>query len=261
MNKTFRTLFCLGAAFAAASAFAQAGKPPVPVVPVAGTPAENDGANTPAIIVAGDEAVLSAQMAGRIQKVTVGLGTSFAADTVLVEFDCAERQAQLDAAKAESLGARETHLAKLRLQGLGAAGELEVTTAAAAAGKAAAQVKLIDSQISYCKVAAPYAGRVAKVRVKASETVNIGQPLLEIVNTGGLKATMNVPASYMQWLRPGSPVTLKSPNGKTYSAKVARLNSRIDGVSQTLEVEAMLGRAAGLIPGMVLDASFPKRPQ
>ena len=216
---------------------------------------------TPAIIVAGEEAVLSAQMAGRIEKFNVGLGASCAAGTVLVEFDCAERQAQLDAAKAESLGARETHLAKLRLQGLGAAGELEVTTAAAAAGKAAAQVRLINSQIAYCSVAAPYAGRVAKLRAKSSETVSVGQPLLEIVNVGGLKATMNVPSSFLQWLRPGAPVTFKSPGGQSYSGKVSRLNARIDGVSQTIEVEALLGRSRDLIPGMVLDASFPKRPQ
>ena len=263
MITKFRSVIFLAAAIAAAGAYAQAGKPAPATAPAASDAAApaSEGGSTPAIIVAGDEAVLSAQMAGRFNKINVGLGTAFAADTVLVEFDCAERMAQLDAARAESLGARETHLAKLRLQGLGAAGELEVTTAAAAAGKAAAQVKLIDAQIAYCKVAAPYAGRVAKLRAKASETVNIGQPLVEIVNAGGLKATMNVPVSYMQWLKPGSAVTLKSPNGKTYSAKVSRLNSRIDGVSQTLEVEAILGRASGLVPGMVLDASFAKRPR
>src|SRR5471030_99233 len=97
MNSTLQNIVLLAAAVAATGAYAQEG--------------------TPAIIVAGDEAVLSAQMAGRIQKINVGLGTAFAAGTVLVEFECAERQAQLDAAKAESLGARETHLAKLRLQG------------------------------------------------------------------------------------------------------------------------------------------------
>jgi membrane fusion protein (multidrug efflux system) len=241
MNNTFQSIVLLVATVAATGASAQDG--------------------TPAIIVSKDEAVLSAQMAGRIKKINVGLGTSFDAGTVLVEFDCAERQAQLDAAKAESLGARETHLAKLRLQGLGAAGELEVTIAAAVAGKAAAQVKLIDSLIAYCKVAAPYDGRVAKLRAKASETVNIGQPLMEIVNAGGLKATMNVPVSYTQWLKPGAPVTLNSQNGKSYNAKVSRLNSRIDGVSQTIEVEMMLLRTSGLIPGMVLDASFAKRTQ
>jgi membrane fusion protein (multidrug efflux system) len=238
MNNTFKSIVLLVATVAATGASAQDG--------------------TPAIIVSRDEAILSAQMAGRIKKINVGLGTSFDAGTVLVEFDCAERQAQLDAAKAESLGARETHLAKLRLQGLGAAGELEVTIAAAVAGKAAAQVKLIDSMIAYCKVPAPYAGRVAKLRAKASETVNIGQPLMEIANAGSLKATMNVPASYMQWLKPGAPVKLTSQDGKSYKAKVSRLNSRIDGVSQTIEVEVLLGRRGALIPGMMLDASFAK---
>jgi len=240
MISRFCSFMLLVAAFAATGAYAQ---------------------GTPAIIVAGDEAVLSAQMAGRIQKISVGLGTTFEAGAVLLEFDCAERQAQLDAAKAESLGARETHLAKLRLQGLGAAGELEVTTAAAAAGKAAAQVKLSDSQVAYCKVAAPYAGRVAKLRAKASETVNVGQPLVEIVNAGGLKANMNVPASYAQWLKPGAAVTLRSQSGQTYAAKVSRLNSRIDGVSQTIEVEAVLDRSGDLIPGMVLGANFNRRSQ
>jgi multidrug efflux pump subunit AcrA (membrane-fusion protein) len=81
------------------------------------------------------------------------------------------------------------------------------------------------------------------------------------VNAGGLKATLNVPASYMQWLKPGAPIALKSPSGKSYTARVSRLNSRIDGVSQTIEVEATLARSRELIPGMVLDASFPKRPQ
>jgi membrane fusion protein, multidrug efflux system len=241
MNNAFQSIILLAAVVAATGAYAEDG--------------------TPAIIMARDEAVLSAQMAGRIHKMHVGLGTSFEAGTVLVEFDCAERQSQLDAAKAESLGARETHLAKLRLQGLGAAGELEVTIAAATAGKSAALVKLIDSQITYCKVLAPYAGRVAKLRAKASETVNIGQPLMEIVNADGLKATVNVPASYTQWLKPGAPVRLNAQNGKSYNAKVSRLNSRIDGVSQTIEIEVMLGRRAGLIPGMVLDASFAKPSQ
>jgi len=225
--------------------------------------AKPEGGDISAIIVAGDEAVLSSQMAGRILKMNVALGSTFAAGTVLVEFDCAERQAQLDAAKAENLGARETHLAKLRLQGLGAAGELEVTTAAAAAGRALAQVRMIESQMSYCKIVAPYSARVARLRAKAAETVGMGQPLLEIVSPGGLRATMNVPAAYMQWLRAGQAVELRSPDGgRTYNARVSRINSRVDGVSQTLEIEAAIDRASReLVPGMVLGAGFPQRPK
>jgi len=260
MNIRSSLLVFLAATFGA-GAVAQ-GQPVSGTVPAqaAEANAAGESRSTPAILVAGDEAVLSAQMPGRIVKINVGLGDTFVANAVLVEFDCAERVAQLNAAKAEFLGARETHLAKLRLQGLGAAGELEVTMAAAAASKAGAQVNLIESQIAYCKVAAPYDGRVAKLRAKNSETVNQGQPLLEIVNAGGLKATMNVPASYRQWLQQGAPVRLRTRDGRVYTAQVSRLNARIDGVSQTLEVEATVDKPGHeLIPGMVLNAEFPRR--
>ena len=63
MISRFCSFMLLVAAFAATGAYAQ---------------------GTPAIIVAGDEAVLSAQMAGRIQKISVGLGTTFEAGAVLL---------------------------------------------------------------------------------------------------------------------------------------------------------------------------------
>jgi RND family efflux transporter MFP subunit len=215
----------------------------------------------PAIIAAGREAVLSAQMPGRISAVHVGIGDRFAAGAVLVEFDCAEKQALLAAAAAEGLGARETHLAKLRLQGLGAAGELEVMVAAAAAEKARSQVRLIEAQMLYCKVLAPYAGAVAAVRVKAAESVNLGQPLLEIASDGSAKAQINVPASWGAWLRIGTSVSVKTPDGKTYAARVAKMSSRIDGASQSLEIEAHFVGAGSrrLTPGMAASAEFPVR--
>ena len=194
-----------------------------------------------AIIGSGNEAVLSAQMMGRIKHLNATLGASFAEGAVLVEFDCAERDAQLNAAQADYLGARETHLAKLRLEGLGAASELEVTTAAAAASRAKAQVALISSQVAHC--------------------VNAGQALLEIVNPTDLKATINAPASYLRWLRAGSVVNLKSSAGRSYPAHVVRVNSRIDGVSQTIEVEAALNKSSDLMPGAVLEARFPQAPK
>ena len=210
----------------------------------------------PAIIASAEEATLSTQMLGRIQTLNATLGATFAKGAVLVEFDCAEREAQLNATRADAMAARETHLAKLRLEGLGAAGELEVTTAAAAAAKAQAQVALIESQMSYCTIRAPFPGRVARLRAKAAETVNPGQALIEIVNPEVLKATINAPASALRSLQVGTRVGLRAPSGRRYEAEVSRINARIDGVSQTIEVEASVASAPGLVPGIVLEARF-----
>lgn len=214
------------------------------------------------LIVAGDETTLSSQMAGKIKKIYFGLGDSVSAGALLVEFDCAEQDAQLQTAEAEYRGARETHLTKLRLQALGAAGELEVAVAASGADKAKGQVIFRESQIAYCKLTAPFAGRIAKTRVKVAESIPAGQSMLDLVNSGSLKAQLFVPATWAYWLRPGVRFQVKtSGDNKNYNARVSKLNSRVEGISQSLELEGRFeGSTQGLLPGMVGTALFPTRP-
>lgn len=211
-----------------------------------------------ALIVAGEETTLSSQMAGKIRQIGVGLGDQVRKGASLIEFDCSEQKAQLDTAQAEYRAARETHLARLRLQALGAAGELEVTVAAASADKARSQLDLRKSQVAYCRVDAPFAGNVARLRVKASESVNLGQPLVDLVNPASLKAQMFVPAAWIAWLRPGSPLAIHvRETGQVFKAKVSKINSRVDGVSQQLELEARIEKGGDrLLPGMVGAAVF-----
>jgi RND family efflux transporter MFP subunit len=215
-----------------------------------------------ALILAGEETTLSSQMAGRILSVSVGLGDHVKKGARVIEFDCGEQQAQLDAADADYRAARETHLARLRLQALGAAGELEVTVAAAAADKARSQIALRQSQLAYCRVVVPFGGRVARLRVKAAESVAAGQPLIDLVNPASLKAQIFVPAAWIVWLKPGAPLTIAiKDSGETYRARISKLNSRVDGVSQQLEVEARIEKGRGLVPGMVGMATFsPPKP-
>jgi membrane fusion protein, multidrug efflux system len=263
--------YLLIVALAAAPAFAQAPQKPItpsapepaPVQkPAAPQPEKKPAAaegETAALILAAEESTLSSQMAGRISSVKVGLGDGFKKGAALIEFDCSEQRAQLRAADAEWLGARETHLARMRLQALGAAGELEVTLAAAAADRAKGQVDYRRAQMAYCRVAAPYGGNVARLRVKVAESVPAGQPLIDVVNTSVLKAQMFVPAAWVAWIKPGARLVIHVKEiGQSFDARVSRLNARVDGVSQQLEVEARIdkGKSGGLLPGMVGTAVF-----
>ena len=181
---------------------------------------------------------------------------------VLIEFDCSEQEAQLQAANAEYRGARDTHLSRMRLQALGAAGELEVSLAASAADKARSQISLRESQLAYCRVDAPFSGRIAKMRVKVAESVPPGQPLIELVNPASLKAQMFVPSTWSRWIKQGTVFQVRMSDGRSYRARVSKLNPRVEGVSQQLEVESRFeGGATSLLPGMVGTASFPGRPK
>lgn len=222
-------------------------------------PSTEPGKDLTALISADSEATLSAQMPGKIRRLNYTIGQSFPAGATLAEFDCAEAQARLDAQQAEYLGARETHLAKLKLQGLGAAGELEVTLAAAAAEKAKSMIRQLEAQIAYCRIKAPYAGRVVRIKAREAENVTVNQPVLEIVAQARRKAIVHVPSAWAARLKPGLAFTIRvSDTGREYPVKLARLNGRVDGVSQSLEVEAQFtGKTDDLLPGMIGRAIFP----
>ena len=150
----------------------------------------------------------------------------------------------------------------MRLQALGAAGELDVKVAAAAAEKARSQLNFRESQLAYCRVDAPFAGNVARVRVKPAESVPAGQPLIDLVNTNALKAQMFVPAAWVTWLKIGTPLSISiKETGQVYEARISKMNSRVDGVSQQLEVEAQIEKGEGrLLPGTVGTAVFEAPP-
>ncbi len=86
---------------------------------------------------------------------------------------------------------------------------------------------------------------------------------MELVNPGSLKAQLYVPAAWLGWIRAGSQFSVKTAqDGKTYRARVSKLNARVEGVSQSLELEARFdGSTQGLLPGMVGTAVFPDRPK
>jgi RND family efflux transporter MFP subunit len=233
---------------------------PVPALTPAPALKPEAGMALSALVTADNEATLSAQMAGKIKKIRYGIGQGFVSGAVLVEFDCDEPQAKLDALNAEYLGVRETHLAKLKLQGLGAAGDLEVTLAAASGEKAKSQVKQQEAQMAFCNIHAPYPGRVVRIKAKQAENVAPNQPVIEIVSSAKLKATVNVPTALAINLKFGSPLSIEVKEaGRKYSAKVSKLNARVDGVSQSLELEAVfVGSTAGLLPGMIGQAVFPE---
>jgi membrane fusion protein (multidrug efflux system) len=229
---------------------------PLAAAPV--TAPASDGNEVRALIVAEREAIISSQFAGRLTAMPKQVGDSFRAGELLASFDCRERDSAVKSAQADVMGARETHLAKLKLQSLGAVSDLDVTMAAATAEKAQSQLELARTQEKYCVVAAPYAGKVVKVRAKAFESVSLGQPLLEIVNPSSLRAQLFVPSNWIRWIKPGTPFTLViDETGKTYTARVHRISGRVDGSSQTMEITGAFDHVpAQLLPGMIGKATF-----
>jgi len=204
------------------------------------------------------ETSLASPMLGRILSLNVSLGSTFAKDKALVVFDCKEQNARVAMGAAEVAAARENHEAKLRLQGLQAAAEVDVALAAAALDKARAQSALFRAQAAQCIVNAPFDGRVAKVHVKPHQSVTAGQPLVDIVQPTPPKLRLNVPSKWLAWLTNGRVFRVVIDETlRVYQARVTAINARVDAASQTIELEASVVKPGPeLLPGMSGTAQF-----
>lgn len=225
-------------------------------------PASASSAPVRVLVLPGGETTLASPVPGRINDLNTGLGLSFKKGAVLVRLDCQEPQARKGMAKADLAGATDQYEAKLRMQGLEQASDVEVSLAASAVAKAKAQIDLYDFQISQCVIRAPWSGSTAQLHVRSHMTVTAGQPLLDLVRSGVLLLKLNVPSTWASSLKMDQSfdVTIDE-TGKTYPAKVRRINSRIDPVSQTIELEAtMLKTHSDLLPGMSGLARFTGMP-
>ncbi|MGE0803001.1 MAG: efflux RND transporter periplasmic adaptor subunit [Lautropia sp.] len=216
-------------------------------------------AETPRVLLIPErETTLVAQMVGTVQKLGGDLGAAFKQGAPLIRFDCNEQRARLGMARAELNSAEEQHRAKVRLQGLAAAGEVEVALAAAAVAKARAQLDLGNAQLAQCTVPAPFSGRISKLHVREFQGVNIGQPLLDIVSSGPLKLRLNAPSRWLSWLKRGTAFEVRiDETGRDYPAVVSAINARVDAVSQSIELEGQInGRFPELLAGMSGTARF-----
>lgn len=231
---------------------------PIPVVEVA--PVAEKKSNTVRVLIAAEgESVLAAQMAGRIVSINAKLGERVSQGQTVLRFDCDEQQARLNMARAEGDGAQKVYEAKSKLQAMQSASLLEVSQAAAEAEKFKAQIQLVQAQLRLCNINAPFAGRVTKLRIKPHESVVVGQALVEVINDEHLKVQVNIPSLWLARLKINSSFTVRiDETGKTYEARVRRINGKVDAVSQSVEIEGeLLGRPADLLPGMSGIATFP----
>lgn len=236
---------------ARAPAVTAPGAAPAPVAPPAAAGADKDG-RLRVQIYPQQQTVLSAEVAAKISRLALKEGDHFAAGQVLVAFDCAIFQSQLNKADAQLEAARQTLRVNKRLSELNSISNLEVEQADAKVKEAQAESASMRVVTSKCAITAPFAGRVAKVHVDAFQYVAQGKPLLDIVDTRNPEVRMIMPSRWLSWVAKGTRLTVAVDDlGREYKAHVTRLGTRIDPVSQSVSAVAEFeGSPAELLPGM-----------
>lgn len=195
---------------------------------------------------------LAAEIPAKVLTIQPQEGSAFKAGQTLISFDCALQQNQLDRAKATVMATSITLEANQEMIKHAAIGKVELQVSEAEALKAQAEAKAAATVVSKCQVIAPFSGRVAEQKVREEQFVQTGQALLEVIDDSALELEFIAPSSWLAPLRGKGAVRVRvDETGKTYNARVARLGARVDPVSQSIKVVAVIqGRPAELMAGM-----------
>jgi membrane fusion protein, multidrug efflux system len=210
------------------------------------------------LLISCKETILSSEISASVKQMLVDLGDRFRTGEKLITFDGASYRAELQKAESELERARKTVEVNRRLHGLNSISDLEVAVSEANMSAAKAEVLLRKIRLGKCAITAPFSGRVVKRHARPFEYVNPGSPLIEIIDDIHLEMQLFVTSSWLKWLKKGAPFEVFiDETKKKYSGTVSAMGSRVDPVSQTLEIRAVIqGMHSELLAGMSGTARF-----
>jgi membrane fusion protein, multidrug efflux system len=195
---------------------------------------------------------IAAELNARVQEVTVREGDTFARGSTLVVFDCSTQRAQLQKSQAALAISERNYRANQELLTLGSVGKIEHDNSRSEFEKSKAEVNELSALLDRCRITAPFPGKVVEQKVRSQQFVQAGQPLMDILDNRVLELEFIAPSRWSPWLTQGSKFQIEiDETGKAYPARVTRVAARIDPVSQTFKVAAVInGNFPELSSGM-----------
>lgn len=206
------------------------------------------------------QAVLHAQVQGRISELPYKEGQRFKKGHMLVQLDCDKYRAELAVAVAEHEVKDKVYKNNLELGKLNAISKVELDTSEAEAKKASAAIRVATVNVKGCKITAPFGGRVVSVMVNEHENVFPNDKLISLLDDSSLEIELVLPSSSLSWLKRRSPFTfMVDETRRSYPALVKEIGAEVDAASQTIKVMGMFKKSPPeVLAGMSGTAQFDK---
>jgi RND family efflux transporter MFP subunit len=214
-------------------------------------------------VVARTTAQIGAPMSGQLVEFPLADGDSFTASQVLARFNCAQPEATVARAKAEADKRADIYATQQSLKALNSYSKVELKTAQNDVAVAAAELQLARTTVANCLIKAPFGGRVSNAAVRNFQFVQMGAPLLDILDDTSLELELIVPSRWLAWMAIGGGFKVHvTETARDYEATLTRFSGRVDPASQTIKVYGRIAAStAGLLPGMSGTAAFPAAPK
>ena len=205
-----------------------------------------------ALVVASQEAVLSSELAARINSISVKEMERFKKGDLLIQFDCSLYEAQKDVVRANENSALIKLKSDEQMLQMRSIGKYELELSISEYEKAKSELRIAELNVERCEIRAPFDGAVEEVVVNAFESIQPQVELMKIIKTDVLELEMVVSSEWVSWLKIGHPINVYIDEiQEEFNATISGIGANVDAVSQTIQLKGTITNASSaLLPGM-----------
>ena len=214
--------------------------------------------SAPATVVARNAPSLAAEIAARVEDISVKVGDGVTADDLLVRLDCRRyeslltaRQAAVDRARAEQSFAEQQLQRARNLQRKKSISEelldqrrTDLATAEADLLASEQELRLAEIDVGHCDVRAPVDAVVTERTTSVGSYANVGTVLLKLLEVEGQEVSVDLRHDQADGLQSAHSVVFAN-DGTDYPVTLRTLLPRVDPVARTREARLVFkGEAA-----------------
>lgn len=197
-------------------------------------------------------ATLRAQVAGDLLAVDVDEGMHVDAgepvaliDTLTLAEAARSAQSQLTSARLGAEVAQRNYQRSVTLHDAGAIADRDLETAHdqsvaadAAVADARSRVASAAKQLANATIRAPFAGVVSDRVAHGGDVLQVGNPIVTIIDPGALQLDASVPADFLAAARVGTPVefSVNGDSGQMFDGRIARVNPAVDSITRQVQI-------------------------
>nr|WP_300309107.1 efflux RND transporter periplasmic adaptor subunit [Halomonas sp.] len=240
----------------------------LPPIPAIGAKAERKAWSDPleslGTLKANESVTISATVTEIIKEINFDGGEHVERGDVLIKLDDSEEQADLRSAQALR---QERQNAVNRFTQLGTRNMVpraDVEDSRAQLQQVEADIQALQAHLGNYTIRAPFDGVVGVRQISVGTLVTPGTELATLDDTSNMKLDFQVPEVRLGFLSQGLSLTATTAAypDRIFDGEVATIDSRIDPVSRSIQVRAVLDNSDGVLkPGMLMRVTIARSPR
>jgi len=183
---------------------------------------------------------------------------------VLIEMNATEARAELAEEKSRLAEAKRQVNRLNSLAATNAATEAALDAQTREVETAKARIQAIQSRIAQRKIVAPFDGVVGLRNISIGALAQPGTRITTIDDDSVMKLDFAVPARFLTVLKPGVAIQAEARSypGEIFTGSIASIDSRIDPVTRSIQVRAIIQNTdRRLKPGLLMHVSLQTNPR